>query len=306
MYQAFVALIELTIINNKIYKKLPTSEFIVPSINNLRKIVPFALSLAYVSGIWIVYTQLDKLLLSHYVPLAEYGYFALVIVLSNAIMQFSNPLSQAILPRMTSLLSNGKEKDMLILYRKSTQFISIIVFSIVGLISFYSYELLYAWSGNKDAAVWAAPLLSWYAMGNGILAIGAFQYYLQFIHGDLKYHVKFNTYFPFIALPIIFYMVSNYGALGAGISWFAIQLIGFLFWPAFIHNKFAPGLHRDWMMKDILPAFLTTIIYIGILNMIEIDFNVFSRVEIFITLMTLGIGLLLLNLMVYKDTRKCC
>ncbi|MGM0520099.1 MAG: hypothetical protein ACQERD_10695 [Campylobacterota bacterium] len=117
---------------------------------------------------------------------------------------------------------------MLSLYRKGTRFISIIIFSVVGMVSFFSYELLYAWSGNVEASTWAAPVLFWYAWGNAFLA---FQYYLQFAHGELKYHIKFNTFFPILALPIVYFAVTNYGALGAGIAWFAIQLFVFLIWP---------------------------------------------------------------------------
>jgi O-antigen/teichoic acid export membrane protein len=304
LYQAFIAAVELIVLNIKVYGNLPKTDFLIPSIKSIKSIAPFALSLAYTSGIWIIYTQLDKLLLSHYIPLDKYGYFALVVTVSTAIMQFSTPLSQAILPRMTSLLSNNKEKEMLDLYRKGTQFISIMIFSIVGIISLFSFELLYLWTGNKEAATWASPILFWYAIGNGVLAIGAFQYYLQFAHGNLKYHIKMNTIFPVIALPIVFYSVMNYGAIGAAIAWFFVQLISFLIWPPFVHSKFAKGIHRDWMMKDILPSLLMTVLYLSILKLLNIDFKIFNRVEIFMILIFLGVILLILNTIIYPNIRK--
>ena len=304
IYQAFIALLELVVLNQKVYKNLPFTKFLLPTVKNIKSIAPFALSLAYTSGIWIIYTQLDKLLLSHYIPLEKYGYFALVVTVSAAIMQFSAPLSQAILPRMTSLLSNGKEKEMLSLYRKGTQFVSIIIFSVVGIVAYFSYELLYSWSGDIEAAIWAAPVLFWYAIGNGILAILAFQYYLQFAHGNLKYHIRFNTYFPIIVLPIVYFAVSSYGAIGAGIAWFAVQLVCFLIWPPFVHSKFAKGIHKDWVVKDIAPAFVLTVVYIVILKIIDIDFNVFNRLEVILILLCLGGVLLILNAMIYPNVRR--
>ena len=205
---------------------------------------------------------------------------------------------------MTSLLSNGKEKEMLDLYRKGTQYVSIIVFSVVGIVSFYSYELLYSWSGNIEASVWAAPVLFWYSLGNGVLAILAFQYYLQFAYGNLKYHIGFNTYFPLIALPVVYYTVSTYGAIGAGFIWFMIQLIVFFVWPPFVHSKFAKGIHKDWIIKDILPSFLLTGLYLSILKFIDIDFHIFNRVEIFMALVFLGLVLLFLNIIIYPNTRN--
>lgn len=303
IYQAIVAAVELLILNLKIYGNLPKTEFLLPTIKSIKYIAPFALSLAYTSGIWIVYTQLDKLLLSHYIPLEKYGYFALVVTVSAAIMQFSAPLSQAILPRMTSLLSNDKENEMLALYRKGTQFVSIIIFSVVGIVAFFSYELLYAWSGDVKAATWAAPVLFWYTIGNGILAILAFQYYLQFAYGNLKYHIKFNTYFPIVVLPIVYFAVSTYGAVGAGIAWAVVQLAVFFIWPPFVHSKFAKGIHKDWMIKDITPAFVVTLVYLVILKLIAIDFEIFNRIEMFLVLILLGCVLLVLNAVVYPNIR---
>jgi O-antigen/teichoic acid export membrane protein len=304
IYQAIIAVIELLVLHMKVYGNLPKTAFLLPTIKNIKHIAPFALSLAYTSGIWIIYTQLDKLLLSHYIPLEKYGYFALVVTVSTAIMQFSAPLSQAILPRMTSLLSNGKEKEMLSLYRQGTQFVSIVIFSVVGMVALYSYELLYSWSGNVEAARWAAPVLFWYAIGNGFLAILAFQYYLQFAHGNLKYHIKFNTYFPIVVLPIVYFAVSNYGAMGAAITWAVVQIVVFLIWPPFVHNKFAKGIHKNWIIKDIFPAFLGTLAYLVILKFINIDFELFNRIEVFLMLICLGSVLLVLNAMIYPNTRK--
>ncbi|RBQ30938.1 hypothetical protein CRU92_09580 [Arcobacter sp. FW59] len=303
IYQAIIAIIEFIILHNKVYINLPKTKFIIPSFQPIKKIASFALGLGYVSGIWIIFTQLDKMLLSHYIPLENYAYFVLVITISNAIMQFSTPLSQAILPRMSSLLSNGKEEEMIDLYKKSTQFMSIIVFSVVSIIGTYSYELLYSWTGNIQAAIWASPVLFWYSLGNGILAISAFQYYLQYAHGNLKYHIKFNTYFALVSLPIIYYSVSNYGAIGAGKAWFIIQLIGFIVWPTFIHAKFARGLHSNWLKKDIFPALLMSTLYVYILKQIDINFEIYNRIEIFFILIVFGIILLFLNAIVYRSTR---
>lgn len=304
VYQMLITIVEFSILRAKVYKNLPQGNFLLPSVRSIKKIAPFALSIAYTSGIWIIFTQLDKLLLSHYIGLEEYGFFTLVVVVSGAIMQFSSPLSQAILPRMTSLLSNGKEEEMLLLYRKGTQFIAVILFSIVGMVSVYAYELLYSWTGDVEASIWASPILFWYALGNAILALGAFQYYLQYAHGNLKYHIQFNTYFPLVALPIVFYAVQTYGALGAGIAWFVIQLICFLIWPTFIHNKFAKGIHTKWLLEDILPSFLITIGYLLLLNYIDIDFSAYNRFEIFSSLIGLGIILLFINALTLSKVRE--
>ncbi|MBU1216407.1 oligosaccharide flippase family protein [bacterium] len=304
IYQAIVTLLEYVIIRNKVYSLLIKTIFIWPSFEYLKRIAPFALSIAYISAVWIMFSQMDKLLLSHYIPLSEYGYFTLVVIVSGAVTQLAAPISQAFLPHMTSLISNKKDGEMIIIYHKGTQLLSIIIISVVAIISFFSFELIYAWTGDKEASTWVSQILIWYVIGNGILAIVAFQYYLQYAYGNLKYHLKFNTVFPFITLPIMYYAIANYGAIGSALSWFAIQLVTFMVWPPFIHKKFAPGIHKDWIIKDIMPALSVTSIYIVLLKLIDIDFKGLDRIEIILTLILLGIFLLILNWIAYPFGRK--
>jgi len=98
--------------------------------------------------------------------------------------------------------------------------------------------------------------------------------------------------------------VSNYGALGGGIAKFCIQLIAFLFWAPFIHNKFAKGIHKDWILQSIMPSFLITLLYLFLLEYIDIDFSHYSRLTTFMLLISLGILLLLLNSLTISKVRE--
>ena len=302
-YQLVVAIIEFVIIKLKINSYMKVSQKVSPSFVKLKQIAPFALSVAYTSSLWVFITQLDKLMLSHYLPLKEYGYFALVVVIANAILQLFQPIAQAILPRMTSLLSNGKEDEMISLYHKSTQLAAIIILSVSGMVAVFSYELLYSWTGNIEASKWAAPILFWYALGNGAVVLLSFQYYIQYAHGELKYHVKGNTYFGFIQIIVIGLSVYFYGALGAGMAWFGLQTFFLLWWPGFIHSKFAPGIHKDWILKDILPILTMSTFYLVILSNVEISFSE-DRLIMFFTLIGLGVILLVLNTVASQEGRK--
>ena len=302
-FQLLVSIFEFIVIKLKIDSYMKVSQMVSPSFVTLKQIAPFALSIAYTSSVWVFITQLDKLMLSHYLPLNEYGFFTLVILVSGAILQIFQPIGQSILPRMTSLLSNGEEKKMIDLYHKATQLGAIVVLAVSGMVAVFSYELLYSWTGNIEASQWAAPILFWYALGNGVVSLLSFQYYMQYAHGNLKYHVKGNTYFGFIQIIVIILAVHFYGALGAGITWFGLQTFFLLWWPGFIHSKFAPGIHKDWVFKDILPILLVSVVYLLLLKEISIDFSE-NRLILFFTLIGLGFVLLCLNIIVSEEGRK--
>lgn len=304
-YQLLIGIIELIVIHQKVYTVVPkTANFLMPSTKYLKSIMPFALGIAYTSSLWILLTNIDKLLLSNVLSLKEYGYFSLITVVVTGMSSFAGPIGTAVQPRLTSLLSQGKNEEMITLYKKATQFVSVIGFAVAGTVALFSTELLYAWTGDIKAAQWAGDILFWYALGNGLLMILAFQYYLQFAHGNLKYHIWGNTIFGFVQIGVMIIAVYTYGALGSGIAWFTLQAIFLSFWPGYIHSKFAKGIHTNWMFQDVLPMIISSILVLLIMKNLDIDFFSFGRVELFMVLLLIGGIVLIVNSLVANNVRN--
>lgn len=264
IYQAIIVFIEQLLIMLKFSTLLPS---ISPNIklfsfSEIKRIMPFALGIAYTSGIWIFTTQLDKLMLSKILNLSEFGYFTLIATVASGLAVLSGPISKAVLPRMTALLSQGKEHEMLHLYRRATRIIVCIISPMTIILSLYAKEVVLVWTDNQNATEWIAPILPFYIIGNGLLAILAFQYYLQYAHGQLKYHVRYNTFYAILVIPLIIISVLKYGAIGAGYVWLFSQLMTILLWVPFIHYVFSPGLHWKWLVFDVVVPILSAICYI--------------------------------------------
>jgi O-antigen/teichoic acid export membrane protein len=226
---------------------LPLQGLVAFDWSAVRSVAPFALSIAYTAGIWVLVTQTDKLVLSGVLSLAEFGYFSLVALVAGGITMLSGPISQAIMPRMTMLLAQGKTDEMLRYYSQGSQMVALISFSVALMIGLYAEPLLYAWTGDREAANWGAEVLLWFALGNGVLAIGAFQYYLQSCFGQLRLHVIGSTISAVIQVPLIYFAAVNYGAVGAGIAWFSFRTLWFLWWTPIVHSRFVPGFHLKWL-----------------------------------------------------------
>jgi O-antigen/teichoic acid export membrane protein len=304
-YQLAVGVVELIVMAVMFYRFIPSKDRVGIGFfwDTIKPTLPFAGGIAYSAGIWVLITQLDKAILSNILPLSEYGYFSLVVIVAAGVSQIASPISQAILPRMTYLLSQGKEQDMLSLYKQSTQIMAVIMLPLTGMIALYSTELLYAWTGDRKAAEWAGPILFWFVLGNGILAISAFQYYLQFAHGKLKMHVIYNTISASIQIPLIVYVAFEYGVLGVALVWFSIRLISFIVWTPIVHARFAPGIHWSWLSKDIAPILFSTVVLLFIIDSIGFDFDGISRSGIFFILIGSGLTILLANILVSSASR---
>lgn len=304
VFQTLIVIIEFFVLIVRTYSNFSPKINANPSFDELKRIMPFAISVSYTSLIWIILSQFDKFLLSHYIPLTEYGYFALIVAIQSAVMQFSAPILRAILPQMVSLLSNNKENEMLVLYRKSTQLISIIVISIISIVAYYSYELLYSWTGNIEASTWAAPVLFWYIIGNAIQSIQSLQYNLQYVNGNMSYQNILNTIYPFISLPVIYLSIIYYGAYGSAISWVVLNLLVLVFFGYFVHKKFMNNLHIEWLKNDIFPAIGTSCIFLMVIDFLNLNFGNLNRFELFVILILIGTLLLTLNISMYKFTRE--
>lgn len=267
-YQLVLSVAEQLLVGFKFRALLPA----VPpgavrfSAAELRRVAPFALGVAYTGAIWIVVTQLDKLLLSKVLPLAEYGYFTLVAMISGGLVLLSAPVSRAVLPRMTALLAQRREQQMLDLYRRSTRLVVCIVAPIALVLALLPDQVVRVWTGDAAAAVWTARVLPLFVLGNGLLAVGAFQYYLQFAHGRLRPHVVYNTISILVAVPAIAYAAFRHGVLGVGWTWLGLRLLSFLLWTPYVHRLLAPGLHPAWLLRDVLqPAATCAVVLLAVL-----------------------------------------
>lgn len=247
---------------------------------------------------------MDKLILSKILTLSQFGYFSLAVIISTGIRQFIEPISQAILPRLTYLVSKQQPDAMIALYRKATQFMLIILLPLTMVIAVFAKELLYVLTGNTEIPGWVPEVLKWIALGNGILAITTFQYFLQYAYGQLKLHTIYTSVSVLIQVPLIVFAALEYGALGVAIVWFVLQLVTFLFWVPVIHYKFLPGLHFKWLSKDFFPVFVVTLVYILLIKKVDINFYDMSRIAIFSLLFAVGVINIVFNTLVSSEGRK--
>lgn len=222
------------------------------SFKPVQPLLKFALTIAFTSSVWVLVTQTDKLVLSGILPLAEYGYFTLAVLVASGIMIVSGPVSIALMPRMARLYVEGKHQELISIYRNTTQLVVVIAGSAAITITLSAKYLLYAWTGDAALAEKAAFILQLYAAGNGFLAISAFPYYLQYARGDLRYHLIGNLVSVIILLPSIIFSAKYFGGIGAGYVWLATHCIFLLTWVAYVHSKLEPGLHKRWIVNDVI------------------------------------------------------
>lgn len=263
IHQLAVALVEIVGLFLMSRRLQPTRNSLVQPIGwSFRPVQPllkFALSIAFTSSVWVLVTQTDKLVLSGILPLAEYGHFTLAVLVASGIMAISGPISSAIMPRMARLHAEGKQAEMIKIYRDSTQLISVIGGSAAITLATSAEPLLFAWTGDAELSKKVGPIMRLYAIGNGVLVISAFCYYLQYAKGILRHHLTGNAVMAVVLIPSVILSATHYGGIGAGYVWLTVNILFFLIWVGYTHKKLEPDLHLAWLTQDIAKIILPAI-----------------------------------------------
>lgn len=251
-FQVAIGILETLIFAVRAYQQMPAPHVLSGLDWQLVKpIIPFAASLSLTSILWIVLTQLDKVLLSERLALDYYGYFSLVALISTGILMLSNPLVQTLLPRLTVLIAEGRQREMHQLYLSANRFVCTFLIPLAALIALHAEPMIYAWSGDHSAAQWSRSILPWYALGSVIMAISAFQFYLQYAYGRIQLHVWYSVISAVVTVPVMILAVRYQGAYGAALAWFALRAVSFAIWPTIVHQRLAPDIQGPWL-RDML------------------------------------------------------
>jgi O-antigen/teichoic acid export membrane protein len=261
-YQLVLAVIEVVVLAAQTYRLLPNVAVATRTAWHwapLRGVLKFSLSIAFTGSVWVMVTQTDKLVLSKLLPLSEYAYFTLAVLVASGVMVISGPISGALLPRMNKLAAGGDDAGLIKLYRNATQLVAVIAIPAALTLAFFSEQVLWAWTGDATIASKAALVLTLYALGNGLLALSAFPYYLQFAKGDLKLHLIGNGVFVVVLIPALIWATMQYGVIGAGYAWLGANTVYFLAWVPKVHSRFVKGLHRQWLLRDVGAIALMTV-----------------------------------------------
>jgi len=256
--QLIVAALELAVLIARGFRHVPGLPKPPIDFGSLRPLLSFSLSAAFIGAVWVVVTQIDKLILSAILPLSEYGVFSLVGLAANGLLILSTPISGALVPRLMSLHASGDQASLVSLYRRATQLTAATALPIAILMITFPGQLLWAWTGNAQATTEGAPVLSLYAAGTGLLTVSSYAAYLQFSYGKLRLHVVGNILFLLLLVPLMAVLATHYGAVGAGFAWAALNAAYLFIWVPLVHRRFLPSLHWRWLLGDVgliaLPA----------------------------------------------------
>jgi O-antigen/teichoic acid export membrane protein len=211
----------------------------------------FAAGMTAITVTSTVLMQLDKIILSHMLSLETFGYYALANVVATTLYRFVGPVFSATYPKLTSLVELDCREEIIRLYHKSAQLVSVLVLPAGLIIALFARDILFLWTRNPVTADNAHLLVSVLSMGTVLHCLGYIPWALQLAHGWTRFSFVVNVVSIVVLVPLMILLTNLYGALGAASVWLTLTTGYVAISIPIMHRRLLPDEKWNWYFADV-------------------------------------------------------
>lgn len=246
---------------------------------NLKSVWRFTAGMSGIGLSALIFTQLDKVILSKMLSLTDFGAYMLATAVVSGLYIFVAPLYNIIYPRFSALVATGEIEKLTYFYRLGTQLISATLFPLAMLLAIFSKDFVVLWTNNVELASKSAPVISLLAIGSALHGVMHFPYALQLAYGMTRLPLMINIILMIFLTPLIIFFSKTYGALGGALAWLILHGFYLFLGSWLTHRHLLKGIGVQWLLRDVgfslsLSLLVGTVGYCLIKNT---EFSIFLR-----------------------------
>ena len=227
----------------------------------LKRVWRFSAGMGGVAVSALIFTQLDKVILSKMLSLADFGAYALATVVVNGLYVFINPLFSVVYPRFSALVASNSPEKLAELYCLSTRILGAMLFPIAMVLAVFAEELVRVWTGDAGIAARVAPVISLLAIGSALHGAMYLPYALQLAYGLTRLPLTINAILMVVQVPLMVYFALNYGALGGAMAWLVLHVLYLLLGTWMTHRRLLKWIGFKWLLQDVgLPLLVAAVV----------------------------------------------
>jgi O-antigen/teichoic acid export membrane protein len=195
--------------------------------------------------------QIDKLLASRWLPLANYGYYMLAATVSNGLGVLSAPVFNTMLPRFSALAAGGDSARLAAEFRKGTRLMALFVFPAMLTVGALAPDVVTLWTHDATTAQLAGPIATMLLIGMGGASLLQLLMALQMATGRTRpgvlLHVLLAATFVLLGAT-----AARFGAVGVAATWASLVAVGALAGGTAIYRgQLGTGSGR-WLFVDVM------------------------------------------------------
>lgn len=218
----------------------------------VRSLAGISAGLIWTSGVGVVITQLDRVLLSRLVSLADLAVYNAAQAGGRLISLVYMPYLTAAFPRTCKLAAARDGAGLTRHVLQNAAVVSTLTAACATPLVFFAEDVLWVWTRQPAIRDAGAPIMAIYALGSMALSNASVFYMLQMALGAVRPAVVFNA----VALawyPAAMYaLIQAHGMVGAAWAWLAYGIITWLF---MMTVSFARQLERGGCIAYVRRAF---------------------------------------------------
>lgn len=261
-WQIILSCIQLFFLRRYLWKHLPVPDskprFDKAAISHSGR---YAVGIMGMSFLVIILTQSDKIILSKLVTLTDFGYYTLAASVSSALAMVLYPVTAAVFPRITELLSKENKTKMLELFHTSSQLVSVIIIPLGISLFIFSHEIILAWTRDARIAANAGPIMEYLVLGTTINSLITIPYQYTLSIGWLRWGINISIVAILFFLPAIFFAVNKYGAIGGAFIWMVLNIAYFIFAMLYLFSRHLREEKVKWYVQDVIRPLLVCLLF---------------------------------------------
>lgn len=222
------------------------------SLESLRRIWRFALGMTAIGLTGLLFSQLDKVILSRMLDLDDFGRYTLAVLVVSSLYILITPVFNIVFPRFSGWVASGQEGRLRANYHQGSRVLASVLFPAATLLCVFAQDLVWIWTGNIEVAVGAAPVIGLLAYGSALHGVMHFPYALQLAFATTKLSLLIYAVLIVVMLPLFVVLPMARGAVGGGLAWLAAMVFYLLFGTWMMHRRLLRGEGWKWLMRGVV------------------------------------------------------
>jgi O-antigen/teichoic acid export membrane protein len=222
--------------------------------------ITYARDMGLVALCSVILTQLDKVILSRFLGLGEFGFYALASNVAGQVRQLAIPVFNACLPRMSASIRLGHWSELASVFWKATRVIALLTAPAAVVLMLDPQSVLRIWTGNSAIAHGAALPLRILLVGALLNALLHMPYALQLASGWTSLIRQTSLLSVVVMVPSLFWATSRFGMLGAASCWAGLNILTLFILVPIVHRRLLPGCAWRWIGVVLMSLAMTTVI----------------------------------------------
>jgi O-antigen/teichoic acid export membrane protein len=218
----------------------------------LRRVWQFSLSMNLIAILSIVFTQADRIVISHLRPLAELGYYSLAVSVVMSVSVIQGFITSAVLPAFAADFSAGLGVRLRERYAKATQALIYVVTLPVCIFVFFGFDVLQVWT-TTEAAEHAALVLALFSVGFLFNASVSIAYTLAVATGHTRLPLRVNLVALVGYVPGLYLATARWGITGAAFAWVLLNAYFLLLLLPLVETRIVGSSVVQWATTNFLP-----------------------------------------------------